>query len=1752
MAISKRNKKLKKNVFKRSLLSLSIGGLLSAGQAIAAAPQPEANSGINVTEKNGVPIVEIVAPTGVTGLSHNKFVKYDVDTGGLVINNSMDSAQSELVGEISRNSNFSAREASVIVSEVTGSDISTLAGAQEIVGSEADFVLANPNGINVNGASFINTSNATLTVGSPLISQTDEYEGVTTKSAVSGANLNVSGEINADGGLALLAPVISTSADTNISAGDEVAVLLGKFDFTPGGAKLIDVAEASNDEVVVDAVLMGAMTAGRINIISTTSGAGVNLGADLTANGEGLAANDGGGIKVKSAGDLDLSGEHKVTSTALANVQSDTETVKFHSALYETGGHLDVSGLTVAANDGVDILGVKSVSLKNTTVEVADQGFLAVNSSGDISLNGVTSEGGSGVLVESAVDQTNTENAVVGNVNVVNSSFTANRQVKVSGPGKVSVMNTTAITRVAEQADDEDGNIFALIEGDAVTVNNLTTNTDVTQIKSTNGDANVSNVDASEQLYVMSTDGNIRISGNIESDKKLEARSQKGTVNLSGNIDAGSGDLVSNSAQTTNVSGTVSGENVTITSTSGLTANGNLTADNRMALVSDKGLNVHNRVSGRTVRLAGKEGVNVTAGTLVKGQDIVKVASAEGALNVQGAKNNFANIISDDKVIVDTQSMRVAAGKVESGGEMRLDVKKNVGIYSTADHRSGGHSSSSSRSLGQDCITILFILNFCGEKKQHTNTQVSWSETFNISSLVHAGTNLWIREADRIDIVGSRVTAGNDATFITDEGDIDIKHAVNSRHEVTKRHIRTNSWIRNEERWDDRVENSTSTHSSVVKAESNLTMTSAGDINITGSSILAEGALKLEAAEDIAIKAAKNTYSVDAKSHGRGVHLTSAGIFGLGIGINWTSQKSSVDIDGSTHTGSQVVGGSVEITNDNGNKEHDITVEGSVVSATAGDLDIDADRDFNSLATYDTKTANVSKETTHNRFEIGLLHIGLSSANAKGKLNAEKTTANTNLFSSAGNINVTAGNHILDQAGTYEAAGDIKLEADSVTQEAVKESVSYDANLDQHSASFSLGLDVNGLKAQLSSWEKFIGSVVELAKGPTQSKRPINNFDRITNATGGTVERETVTTNLGFDDLDIPGNLLKKPNLNFSKPTVKIGIAFSANSSHMDFSKDHDKERGGLISGNSVTITALNGDVNLEGSEIVGVDDNVEITGQNVNFTELEENYRVEANHTTTSAGFDLGITLGATPGVSFEFKASGSNYDGNSNRHTETAGSVDAAQDALLVAENGKITLVGTNITAGDDIGLNATDGIDVQATNNSYSSSQNYDAAKFGFNIGVGPTAPFINELGVNASVKHEDLSVSATYHGESSFKAGGNVDIKTTNGNVDLAAPDIEAGEDVTIASQNGSVNINDSIDKAHLNANSNGAGFEFSWEAPLTFGAGFNVTDNTHTINAETSDTTQIAAGGNVTVAGGTGVTMVGTDIGADGNVTLDGGTGSVDIQASVTDSNENLSVNDFDFGFNTLKLGQKGGDEGIQLPGIDLDVDVQRLNVVTHTEKPGSISAGGDLTIDAEGALNLHGTVITAAGETNITTAGINAQAAVSTQQGGGNGFQLGLGVPSYTVGKKEESKVLPNLPNFSTGFQHYEVDKQTVINASINGQAINPSSLGNKDHEHGVDFGFGVNFTNANNVKANAGELEGDNDTLTNIAFGAAAVATLLTDNDNNRFKAGEFRPGFGFQQPNMDLNAGSSVEGEISDFFSNVPDFDFDEFTNL
>lgn len=137
---------------------------------------------------NKVPLVDIQTPDA-SGVSYNIYSRFDVERQGAVLNNSPDTVETRLAGTIAGNANLTNGRARLILNEVNSSDPSYLRGSLEVAGQGAQVIIANPSGIYVEGAGFINTSGAMLMTGKPQF-----REGHLDSYCVTGGIVHISGK----------------------------------------------------------------------------------------------------------------------------------------------------------------------------------------------------------------------------------------------------------------------------------------------------------------------------------------------------------------------------------------------------------------------------------------------------------------------------------------------------------------------------------------------------------------------------------------------------------------------------------------------------------------------------------------------------------------------------------------------------------------------------------------------------------------------------------------------------------------------------------------------------------------------------------------------------------------------------------------------------------------------------------------------------------------------------------------------------------------------------------------------------------------------------------------------------------------------------------------------------------------------------------------------------------------------------------------------------------------------------------------------------------------------------------------------------------------------------------------------------------------------------------------------------------------------------------------------------------------------
>ena len=669
-----RNNFLKKLIiYSYIFLSIFAQPLLAAGVV----RDQNRNQQVNVEKApNGVPIVNINTPNN-NGVSHNYFKEYNVGKEGILLNNSAkEFNRTQIGGIIQGNSNLNGREANVILTEVTGVNRSKIEGYTEIVGKSAEYILANPNGIYLNGAGFINTPRVTLTTGKSITDELGDLKGFSVDDGTV-----VIGSQGIDGKNVRMVDIISRTAQLNgaVYGGEEVNVVLGRNDYDHQTKKATPKADKAGDKpkVALDAKALGSLYAGRIYLQSTEKGVGVNSQGEMLAGAGDFEVDVNGRLVLNDAqakNDIKIKAENiEIQKKAVAenNINIDTKdivntgtvaankNITVKSSNIENKGNISSKSITIANKEKIVNTGkISADNVKISSDGMENKELTAVNA--DINLTG-------NLKTESikAVENLNIKGKNIENTGTI----AANKKVQIesadiSNKGDISadeikinnqnnVVNekniTASIVDITSKSlvnkEEIQGEILNLKILDSFNNNgillgkNITLNAGKVINTSTIYGEKYLTITADKYINknsgitageILSLSGNVENDGNILGEKVVFTGSKvKNTGNITGE----------NTLQITsdlNNSGTVQGKNL-------VSITGNI--DNSKNIKSEKVLNI----SGNVINTGYIYGENAdVVGNITNSGDILSLSN----MKISGNIINNKNLNSGDKLIL--------------------------------------------------------------------------------------------------------------------------------------------------------------------------------------------------------------------------------------------------------------------------------------------------------------------------------------------------------------------------------------------------------------------------------------------------------------------------------------------------------------------------------------------------------------------------------------------------------------------------------------------------------------------------------------------------------------------------------------------------------------------------------------------------------------------------------------------------------------------------------------------------------------------------------------------------------------------------------------------------------------------------------------------------------------------------------------------------------------------------------------------
>ncbi|WP_409524691.1 filamentous hemagglutinin N-terminal domain-containing protein [Nitrincola sp. MINF-07-Sa-05] len=330
-----------------------------------------------------------------SGVSYNSFSRFDVGSAGVTLNNTDSGART-------------------IVNEVFSAAPSRFEGTLTLEGPRANLIMANQNGLLINGGEFINFGSVALTTGAVrfedrMIGGDTPQRYVWVDTAQGGIDIGAKGlaaelinleliarEVNING------PVTnrftSSTARTRIVAGESTTffdtVASPTDNLTPWAHP--EKGESATTDVLFSVNAAGGITSGTVNVLVTDKGAGVRNAGELLATMGGFTLNSSGLLE-QQGGTIKGQGTVLLESASLEQYAGDGQ----QSRIESTASFVDIKADEGVINQDSYIGGAQPVDpdetaalsittkgkIDNITTVGAEHGAILFSQDGDIVLN---------------------------------------------------------------------------------------------------------------------------------------------------------------------------------------------------------------------------------------------------------------------------------------------------------------------------------------------------------------------------------------------------------------------------------------------------------------------------------------------------------------------------------------------------------------------------------------------------------------------------------------------------------------------------------------------------------------------------------------------------------------------------------------------------------------------------------------------------------------------------------------------------------------------------------------------------------------------------------------------------------------------------------------------------------------------------------------------------------------------------------------------------------------------------------------------------------------------------------------------------------------------------------------------------------------------------------------------------------------------------------------------------------------------
>ncbi|OJA94235.1 filamentous hemagglutinin N-terminal domain-containing protein [Burkholderia ubonensis] len=324
--------------------------------ALAAGIVPDGGTATSVSlAPDGRQLVNL-APA-VAGVSSNTYSSFNVTAAGATLNNTGINART-------------------IVNQVTSTNPSLIQGQIDVAGPRANVVLANPNGITVNGGSFVNTGHVALSTGNVSFNDVQIAPGVIQRNVVLDTATGTivvgpGGLESALIGLDLIAKTIridgpvhntytSPTAGVRLLAGSSRVELNTGLSPSDNANDWLTRSATMNPDTAssyaIDITAAGSLTSGRVQLIVTDRGPGVRSAGPLNASLGDFLLTSNGNVELSNT-KIDVAQDFSMTAQGGIALTDTQVKVNAGKANLATDGALTFAGSSLLASGSVKLSG---------------------------------------------------------------------------------------------------------------------------------------------------------------------------------------------------------------------------------------------------------------------------------------------------------------------------------------------------------------------------------------------------------------------------------------------------------------------------------------------------------------------------------------------------------------------------------------------------------------------------------------------------------------------------------------------------------------------------------------------------------------------------------------------------------------------------------------------------------------------------------------------------------------------------------------------------------------------------------------------------------------------------------------------------------------------------------------------------------------------------------------------------------------------------------------------------------------------------------------------------------------------------------------------------------------------------------------------------------------------------------------------------------------------------------------------------